>query len=145
NKGLLTATIEYTGYSGTRARTRYLSSADNNAFKNEVKSEITDTFRNTANPRLGGEVRANIIRFRLGGAYIPDPYLDQTDGIDRSKLLLSAGAGVRNDRFFVDLAGTFTTYKSAYTPYYLNNPNNCASVEITHRPVNIMLTGGVFF
>ena len=94
---------------------------------------------------MGGEIRANIFRARIGGAYIADPYLDRTDGIDRSKLLFSAGVGVRNDRFFVDLAGTFTTYKSAYTPYYLNDARNYGSVEITNRPVNVMLTGGVFF
>jgi len=145
NKGFLTATIEYAGYSGMRARTSFLDSQGNQDFKNNTKTEIKDTFRNTVNFRLGGEIRANIFRARIGGAYISDPYLDRTDGIDRSKLLFSAGVGVRNDRFFVDLAGTFTTYKSAYTPYYLNNPNNYASVEITNRPVNVMLTGGVFF
>lgn len=145
NKGFLTATMEYVGYSGMRTRTNYLSDAGNTDFKNNTKAEITDSFRNTVNFRLGGELRANIFRLRLGGAYIADPYLEQTDGIDRSKLLFSAGAGVRTDRFFVDLAGTFTSYKSAYTPYFLNNPNNYASVEINNRPVNVMLTAGVFF
>ncbi|MDR6806190.1 hypothetical protein J2Y45_003382 [Dyadobacter sp. BE34] len=145
NKGFLTATIEYVGYSGMRATTSFLDADGNRTFKNDTKAEIKDTFRNTVNFRLGGEVRANIFRARIGGAYIADPYLDRTDGIDRSKLLFSAGVGVRTDRFFVDLTGTFTTYKSAYTPYYLNNPNNYASVEITNRPVNVMLTGGVFF
>lgn len=145
DKGFLTATVEYTGYSGMRARTSFRDAAGNKDFKNETNAEIKDTFRNTVNFRLGGEVRANIFRARLGGAYIADPYLDRTDGIDRSKLLFSAGVGVRTDRFFVDLTGTFTTYKSAYTPYYLNNPNNYSSVEITNRPVNVMVTGGVFF
>lgn len=145
NKGFLTGTIEYAGYSGMRARTSYLTSADNDAFKTDVKSEITDTFRNTVNFRLGGEIRANIFRARLGGAYITDPYLDQSDGIDRSKIVASAGVGVRTDRFFVDLTGTFTTYKSAYTPYYLNNPITYGSAEITNRPVNVMVTGGIFF
>lgn len=145
NKGFLTATVEYAGYSGMRARTSYLDNTGNQDFKNNTKAEIQDTFRNTVNFRLGGEIRANIFRARLGGAYISDPYLDRTDGIDRSKILASAGVGVRTDRFFVDLTGTFTTYKSAYTPYYLKNPNDYASVEITNKPVNVMLTGGVFF
>jgi len=145
NKGFLTATVEYVGYSGMRARTSFWDSAGNRDFKNETNAEVKDTFRNTVNFRLGGEVRANIFRARIGGAYISDPYLTRDDGIDRSKILASAGVGVRTDRFFVDLTGTFTTYKSAYTPYYLNNPNNYASVEITNRPVNVMVTGGVFF
>ncbi|SDD78498.1 hypothetical protein SAMN04487996_102186 [Dyadobacter soli] len=145
NKGFLTATIEYNGYAGMRANTSFLDDAGNKDFKNNTKAEIKDTFRNTANFRLGGEIRANIFRARLGGAYISDPYLDQSDGIDRSKLLFSAGIGVRKDRFFVDLTGTFMTYKSAYTPYYLKDPKNYASVEITNRPINVMLTGGVSF
>lgn len=145
NKGFVTATMEYVGYSGMRATTSFLDDTGNKNFKNDTKAEIKDTFRNTVNFRLGGEIRANIFRARIGGAYISDPYLTRDDGIDRSKLLLSAGVGVRNDRFFVDLTGTFTTYKSAYTPYYLNNPNNYASVEINNKPINVMLTGGVFF
>ncbi|GGM87465.1 hemin receptor [Dyadobacter beijingensis] len=145
NKGFLTATIEYVGYSGMRVRTSYLSSAGNQDFKDNTKADIQDSFRNAVNFRLGGEFRANIFRARLGGAYISDPYLSQTDGIDRSKILASAGVGVRTDRFFVDLTGTFTTYKSAYTPYYLNNVNDYASVAIKNKPVNVMVTGGVFF
>jgi hypothetical protein len=145
NKGFLTATVEYAGYSGMRARTSFWDATDNKDFKNNTNAEIKDTFRNTVNFRLGGEIRANIFRARIGGAYISDPYLTRDDGIDRNKILASAGVGVRTDRFFIDLAGTFTTYKSAYTPYYLNNPSNYASVEITNRPVNVMLTGGVFF
>ena len=128
-----------------RVRTSFLDAEGNRNFKDNNKTEITDTFRNTVNFRLGGEVRANIFRARIGGAYISDPYATQDDGIDRSKILASAGVGVRKDRFFVYLTGTFTTYKSAYTPYYLNNPKNYSSVEITNRPVNVMLTGGVFF
>ncbi|MCF0068980.1 hypothetical protein LZD49_00765 [Dyadobacter sp. CY261] len=145
NRGFVTATVEYVGYSGMRARTSYLTSADNQAFKDDTKAEVTDTFRNTVNFRLGGEIRANIFRARVGGAYISDPYLNRTDGVDRSKLSLSAGAGVRTSRFFLDLTGTFTSYKSAYTPYYLNNPANYASAEITNKPINVMATAGVFF
>nr|WP_295925383.1 hypothetical protein [uncultured Dyadobacter sp.] len=145
DKGFLTGTIEYVGYSGMRAKTSYLSSADNQAFKNDTKSEIKDTYRNTVNFRLGAEVRANIFRARIGGAYISDPYLNRDDDISRSKLLFSAGVGVRNSRFFADLTGTYTTYKSAYTPYYLNKPQDYSSVEITNKPVNVMMTVGTFF
>jgi hypothetical protein len=145
DKGFLTGTIEYVGYSGMRLRTSFLSSADNQAFKNDTKNEIMDTYRNTVNFRLGGEFRANVFRARLGGAYISDPYVTRDDGIDRSKLLFSAGVGVRTSRFFADLTGSYTTYKSAYTPYYLNDPKNYSSVEITNKPVNVMLTLGTFF
>lgn len=145
DKGFITGTVDFIGYSGMRVRTSYLTSADNQAFKDDTRNEIMDTYRNTLNYRLGAEFRANIFRARIGGAYISDPYRHRDDGIDRSKLLFSAGIGVRNSRFFADLTGTFTTYKSAYTPYYLNNAQNYSSVEITNKPVNVMMTVGTFF
>ncbi|MCE6987687.1 OmpP1/FadL family transporter [Dyadobacter sp. CY323] len=144
DKGFITGSIEYAGYSGMRVRTKYLNSTDNNDFKANTRSEITDTFRNTVNFRLGGEFRANMLRFRVGGAYIGDPYLNN-DGIKRDKLILSAGLGYRGSRFFADLTGSYSSYKTAYTPYVLDNAADYSSVEITHKPINVMVTIGTFF
>ena len=108
-------------------------------------AEIKDTYNDVVNLRVGGELRAGLFRGRLGVAYLADPYKIKTDGIDRSKLLLSAGVGVRSDRFFADIAGTLTTYKSAYTPYVLDSIQNYSSVDISNRGVNVMLTVGTFF
>jgi hypothetical protein len=38
-----------------------------------------------------------------------------------------------------------TTYKSAFTPYTLNNVQDYSSVEVSNKPVNVMLTLGTFF
>ncbi|WP_353720613.1 TonB-dependent receptor [Dyadobacter sp. 676] len=84
NKGFITGTIEYAGYSGMRVRTSYLASADNQAFKDDVKNEITDTFRNAVNFRLGGEIRAGIFRARLGGS-VYRRSLSRADGWYRSQ------------------------------------------------------------
>jgi hypothetical protein len=145
DKGFITGTIEYVGYSGMRARTSYLSSGDNTNFKNDTKSEIVDTYRNTVNFRLGGEFRAKTFRGRLGAAYISDPYVNRNDGISRDKLLFSAGVGVRTSRFFADLTGTYSTYKSAFTPYVVNNVQDYSSVSIKSNPVNVVVTLGTFF
>ncbi|MCE7039528.1 hypothetical protein [Dyadobacter sp. CY312] len=142
--GFITGSLEYVGYGAMRANTSYLSDADNTAFKDETVQEIKDAYRNTVNVRVGGEYRAGLFRGRVGAAYIADPYLERAD-IDRSKLVFSAGVGVRNDRFFADVAGTLTTFKSAYTPYFLNNPADYSSVIISNRTVNVMLTVGTFF
>lgn len=144
DRGFITGSIEYQDYSVMGVRTSYLSSTDNSAFKSNTKAEIKDTFGSSYNFRLGGEFRANLFRARLGAAYIGDPYNDNA-GIKRDKLLFSAGVGVRKGRFFGDLSGTMSTFKSIYTPYILNNPDNYASVEVTHRPVNVVMTFGVNF
>jgi hypothetical protein len=144
NNGFITGSLEYVGYGSMRGNTSYLNDADNRAFKDETIQEIKDTYRNTVNVRVGGEYRAGMFRGRVGAAYIADPYLERAD-IDRSKISFSAGAGVRNDRFFADIAGTLTTFKSAYTPYFLSNPADYSSVNISNKTVNVVLTVGTFF
>ncbi|CAG4998766.1 hypothetical protein DYBT9275_02075 [Dyadobacter sp. CECT 9275] len=145
NKGFITGTVEYVGYSGMGGRTTYLSSTDNNNFRTDTKAEIKDTFRNTVNARIGGELRAGVFRGRLGFAYIADPYMARSDGTKRDKYLMSAGVGVRNSRFFADLGATFSTYKSLYSPYILNNPEDYSTAEVSNKTVNVMLTVGTFF
>jgi hypothetical protein len=145
NKGFVTGSLEYVGYGGIRARTRYNSdNAQNQEFNDNNKREVQDTYKSGVNVRVGGEYRAGLFRGRLGVAYLSDPYL-HTDGIDRSKLLFSAGVGVRSNRFFADLSGSVNTYKSAYTPYVLNNAADYYSVDISNRAVNVVLSVGTFF
>ncbi|MCE7066027.1 hypothetical protein [Dyadobacter sp. CY326] len=144
DKGFITGSFEYQDYSAMGVRTSYLSSSENQLFKDDTKAEIKDTFRSSYNFRLGGEFRANLFRARLGAAYIGDPYAIN-DGVKRDKLLLSAGVGIRKSRYFADLSGTLSTYKSVFTPYTLNNTADYASVEITHKPMNFALTFGVNF
>ena len=143
-KGFLTGSLEYIGYSGMGVKTTYLGDADNRAFKSETKAEIKDLYRNTVNLRIGGEFRANLFRARLGLAYLADPYVDRAS-LNRDKILFSGGLGYRSKSFFADVAATFGSYKSSYTPYTLNNVEDYSSVAITNKPVNVMLTVGTFF
>ncbi|RIV23674.1 hypothetical protein DYU11_11880 [Fibrisoma montanum] len=148
--GFITATAEYVGYKGLRAGTSfYTSAADNQAFRNDIRNEIEQTYNNTVNFRVGGEFRSGLLRLRAGAAYIPSAYNTNFDQLardnERNTLLYSAGIGARNDRFFADLAGVFYTTKSAYTPYTLNNPQNYGSALLTNRNANLTLSLGVFF
>ncbi|GAB2773839.1 hemin receptor [Rhabdobacter roseus] len=143
--GFLTGSVEYVGYQGMNVRTTMLSASDNTSFRNDTRREIQNTFKNTVNLRLGGEFRSGLFRARAGLAFLGDPYQERLDGINRSKLLYSAGVGVRGERFFADLTGTYNTFKSAFTPYVLNNPGDYASASIQNRMVNAMITVGTFF
>lgn len=144
SNGFVTASLEYVGYSGMNVKTKYLSSTENDQFKSDTKAEIKDTYRNTVNLRIGGEYKVGILGLRLGVAYLADPYLDRSE-IKRNKLLYSAGLGVRKSKFFADLTGTLSSYKTAFTPYVLNNVAKYSSVNIKNTPVNVMLTVGTFF
>ncbi len=147
--GFITATAEYVGYQGMRVRTSVFNTQQENTdFKNEVRTSVQDTYQNVMNIRAGAEIRAGLLRLRAGVGYLPSAYkidLDRVAKTDRAKLLLSAGLGMRNDRFFADLSGSYLTYKSGYSPYQLNNDANSPTVSINNRSANLMLSVGVFF
>lgn len=147
--GFLTGTVEYVGYSGMRVNTSYSqNAADNQAFREENKTEVQQTYKNVVNVRVGGEFRAGLFRARAGVAYLPSAYKQNLDGLtsaDRQRLLYSAGIGVRNERFFADLAAVMTSFKSAFTPYTLNDPRDYGSGLLTNRQTNLTLSVGVFF
>ncbi len=147
--GFLTGTVEYVGYSGMNVNTSYSqNAADNQAFRQENRDEIQRTYNNVINVRVGGEFRAGLFRARAGVAYLPSAYKQNLDGLtaaDRQRLLFTGGLGVRNERFFADLAGAVTGFKSAYTPYTLNDPRDYGSGLLTNRNTNLTLSLGVFF
>jgi hypothetical protein len=143
--GFITASADYVGYTGMRVTTNVYDAQDNTAFKNDVKKAVQGTYQNIVNLRVGAEIRAGLLRFRGGVAYLPDPYKEKLNDIDRSKLLISGGLGVRTDRFFVDASGSYNTSKSALTPYTLPNASDYASAQISSKLTNITLTVGVFF
>lgn len=148
--GFLTGTVEYVNYAGMRAGTSYYQDAsDNQAFRQDQTSYIKGIYQNTVNFRLGGELRAGIFRARIGGAYLPSAYKSTFDVLarngDRNTILYSAGLGVRNTKFFADLAGVYYTTKTSYTPYYLNNASDYASALVTNNNTNLTLSVGAFF
>ena len=143
--GFITASADYVGYSGMRVTTKVYNTQDNTDFKNDVKREVQGTYKNVANLRVGAEIRAGLFRFRGGLAYLPDPYKEKLNDIDRSRLMLSGGLGVRTSRIFVDASGSYSAAKSAYTPYSLPNPSDYASAQIDTKLTNITLTVGAFF
>ncbi|MBD2704959.1 hypothetical protein IC229_30295 [Spirosoma sp. BT702] len=147
--GFLTATAEYVGYQTMRVRTStFDNQQDNTDFKNDVKAIIRDSYDNVLNLRAGAEIRAGILRVRAGAAYLPSAYklnLDRVAKEDRTKILLSAGLGVRNDRFFADVSGSYLTYKSGFSPFQLPNDSDTPTIAVSNRNTNVMLSLGVFF
>lgn len=137
-KGFITGSLEYVGYRGMRV------GKGDATFRDENNREIKSLYNNVVNGRIGGEYRAGKFRGRLGLAYLSDPYAIKTDGTDHSKILLSAGVGVRSQRFFADLTGTYglkTDFVAPKTDNYVNDPQD----RITNQTVNVMITAGVFF
>ncbi len=145
-KGFLTGSAEYVNYSGMRVSTGfYDNSSDNTEFGNKYRTQISSTFQNVLNVRIGAEARLGSFRVRAGGSVLGNPYQAKSGNPDRGQIIYSAGGGYRNDRFFVDLSGSYTTYQTPFTPYRLNDTARFSAVATTNNMTNVVLSVGTFF
>lgn len=145
--GFITATAEYVGYSGIRANTSD-PGANAQDFRDGVKYNIRQTYQDAINFRAGAEVRAGLLRLRAGAAYMPSAYkldLDRVAKTDRSTVLLSAGLGLRNQRFFADASGSYAATKTGFSPYVLPSDADTPTIATTQNRTNVTLSFGVFF
>ncbi|MEZ0610641.1 hypothetical protein ACAW74_19155 [Fibrella sp. WM1] len=145
--GFITATADYVAYRGMRTSTDYADTQTNEDFTADVRQVVQDTYQNVVNLRAGAEIRASILRLRAGIAYLPSAYridLDRVNSADRSRTVFSGGVGVRNDRFFADVSGSYYTTKQGLSPYYLNDADT-PTVATSNARTNVMLSLGLFF
>jgi hypothetical protein len=144
-KGFITADAEYVGYNKMRLTASTLSPTDNAAFTKDNSKFINQDYKNVVNLKVGGEIRAGAVNLRAGVAYMADPYKIKYDNINRDRLAISTGLGYKTNSFYVDLAGSYTTYKSAFNPYTLNNPADYASAKLDIKNTNLSFTLGTYF
>jgi hypothetical protein len=66
---------------------------------------------------------------------MPDPYSATQNGVDNSIMGYSFGVGFRNEKYFIDLGGTYQTWNSTYKPYSIapvvKNSNSNANIMVT--------------
>ena len=139
-KGFITADAEYVGYRGMG-----LKDPEDNTWGANEKRAIKSVYNDAVNVKVGAEYRIDNIRVRAGAKYMPDPYKQKIDNLNRSQMLLTAGAGYRSSKFFIDLAGVFNKYNGAYTPYELANTQNYGSANLTNKRTSFVVTVGTFF
>ncbi|MCC5921809.1 MAG: hypothetical protein LAT68_15060 [Cyclobacteriaceae bacterium] len=143
NKGFISFDVESINYGNSRFRD--LEFGSGNFFDDDINPNIRRIYGSTFNYRLGGEARLGLFRLRAGGNYMGDPF-EVNDGIDRSRLSLSAGAGVRLRDYYFDFAIVNTRFNSdIFNPYDLpaDSPFGPAPRAVTNNQfTNVMLTIG---
>ena len=137
--GVISVDAEYVGYRniGVKDKNNLINNAEQNA-------AISSAYKDVVNIKGGLELRFGKARVRGGVNYLPDP-IKTDQNLDRSNLILSAGAGFRSAKFFADAAFSSTKFSSAYTPYVLSDPENYASGVVDNRVGALTLTVGTFF
>ena len=128
--GFLSADVEYVNYGGARFSTN--EATDSFAGTNDA---IKNAYQSVVNLRVGGEFRYNVFRLRAGYALYGDPYKSST--FDRDKRYLTAGAGIKQDNRFLDVAFVNSRINSVYSPYALLD--NLQPVITTKNTANSVL------
>lgn len=142
--GFLSADAEYVNYG--KARFGYDTSTDlpGPDDLDPANNSIRDQYRSAVNLRVGGELRLDVFRLRAGFAHYGDPYKN-TSLADRSQNFYTAGAGLRQKNFFLDLAGVYSSGSQVYTPYELNNASRTPRITIDDDRFTTTLTAGFMF
>ena len=144
-KGFITADAEYVAYNKMKLTATTLSPSDNQAFTSDNTRYINADYKNIVNLKVGAEMRSGNVHFRGGVALLADPYKVKYDNIDRSRLAYSGGIGYKSNSFYLDVTGSYSAYKSAYTPYTLSNAADFASAKIDTKNTNLSFTFGTYF
>jgi len=138
-RGFLTAEVEYVGFSNSNFN---LTANSNNpldaAFEESLNTEISTELRSIPIVKIGAEIAKGKFRYRAGARYQPSIFVNDDD----SNIRLSGGLGVRLNRVFIDLAGTFETNTFTYSPYFLLDSANNQIVDVDGRIIRVDLTFG---
>jgi hypothetical protein len=136
--GLLTGDVEFRNYSKAKYSASYNSYID---FTNP-NEDINGTYKSVVNYRGGLEGRYKIFRLRAGYGVQANPY--RGSDYDNSIKTISAGLGIKLDKFHVDFAWVQSKGNSLYGPYFLNDGSG-PIVELQTKIVTGLLTLGVNF
>jgi len=122
--GLLSLDIEHVNYSSMRFR----DGGDGYNYINE-NDDISNTFKNVNNIRVGGEIRANDFFLRGGYALYPSPYKKGALNEKSNRSIISGGIGYRSGNFFIDAAYLYSMQKEKYVFYLDANPVSAKMTE----------------
>ncbi|TGE26508.1 OmpP1/FadL family transporter [Hymenobacter metallicola] len=140
--GFISGDVEYLNYSQARLSNDNSDPALNsNIDFGDDNDNVQQLYQSAVNVRLGGELRFDIFRLRAGYARYGDPYKNST--FDRTQNFFTGGVGIRQNNFFVDVAGVYHTSKRFYSPYTLNENTPVVSVD-ANRYTTTVTAGWTF-
>jgi long-subunit fatty acid transport protein len=146
-KGFVSADIEYVAYKGMNVSTTNPDSEIAGDLENST-ANINLFYNNVLNVKIGGEYRVGNVSLRGGFNYMPTPYstnFDNSNTIDRSQKIYSAGLGYRTNEFYIDVTGMYGTTQQSFTPYSLTSSGDYASAKIDNSYVKGLVSFGIFF
>ena len=111
--GLISAEVEYQDFSTTEFNFNNTTEEADLAYEAELNNQIQENFKSAVKIRLGGEFAYEKLRVRAGYGLIGSPYVEG-DSFYNS---YSAGIGLRNKSFYMDLGYRHSGLGETYVPY----------------------------
>ncbi|ALD22051.1 OmpP1/FadL family transporter [Hymenobacter sp. DG25A] len=140
--GFVSADVEYVNYGQARLHADNEKKTADESYFDEQNQAVADKYKSAVNVRLGGELRADIFRFRLGYALYGDPF--KSNEADRTRAYYTGGVGLRQKNTFIDLSGVYTTGSSTYSPFNLANGQQPRLTIDEHRFTTSFTVGKLF-
>lgn len=121
---ILSADFDWINYADMKMK------GDRDSDFSSTNKTIKNTFRNTLNLRLGGEIKLTNFAFRAGYQYYQNPYKSEFLNGEYPTHVYSSGFGYRTRSFFLDFAYSLTQQKNSYTLYDFYDPNFNPAIDI---------------
>lgn len=135
--GFIAADAEWLNFSAARYRSRVEGisfSSENDGIRREFKSVL--------NYRLGAEFRLNLFRLRGGFNYQANPLT--SPAANYGITTYHAGAGIRLNKFYTDLAVMHGNDQTRYSPYVFFDGTGPVA-ELSRKTTTLMVTVGFTF
>lgn len=118
--GFISAEVEYINHSNNQFDlTANSNSPEDQAFQEDLNSEIATDFQSALNIRVGGEWAINKFRLRGGYQIGTSPLVNR----DEMQGTLSLGAGIRGKNIYLDLGYQLRSFSTSYSPYLTSFAN----------------------
>ncbi len=116
--GFITADVEFVDYGSSRFN--FTRNSDNPAdrdYEEQVNTEIDETYGGSINVRVGAELALQAFRLRGGAQLLQSPFQDDNG----MHAIFSAGAGIRGNKAYCDIAYQINTGDEIYIPYLVSD------------------------
>ncbi len=133
--GFISADVEFVNYGNAHVSSGDFSTEGDN-------STINNLYQSVTNIKIGGEYRYNMFRLRAGYSTFGDPF-KSLNNVDRSRTVVSFGAGLNFGKYFFDVAYANTSYKETFSSYSVSSGGPQATVD--NNIGNTLLTFGLNF
>lgn len=148
NIGFVSADYEFTDYSEASFNFNRSLDAGDFSYENTVNTNIDTKYGAVSTIRVGGELMYDVFRFRAGYIMSSTPFNDgiAADGADYAKNTWTAGVGIKDKSYFIDLAYGHSTTKEYDIQYIYddgNGVNEGATIDKTLN--NFLLSFGFRF